>query len=148
MCVMCITPRFMELWATLFAGCGKAAFCFSMSCEPFTGYCRDRIACQLLHFVGQCIGDTVKRTIFIVSVDIPHMGNPVFLRCQCDHCIFSKTLRHNSFRFLMKPLHVPDLLLPVLPLICKTNEEATVFLAISLNSMKISKKLENHYRIE
>ena len=25
---MCITPRLMELWATLFAGCGKAAFAF------------------------------------------------------------------------------------------------------------------------
>lgn len=31
--VMCITPYLMELWATLFAGCGKAALCFSMSCE-------------------------------------------------------------------------------------------------------------------
>ena len=28
LCVMCITPRLMELWATLFAGCGKAAFAF------------------------------------------------------------------------------------------------------------------------
>ena len=28
LCVMCITPRLMELWATLFAGCGKAAFTF------------------------------------------------------------------------------------------------------------------------
>ena len=26
--VMCITPCLMELWATLFAGCGKAAFAF------------------------------------------------------------------------------------------------------------------------
>ena len=25
---VCITPRLMELWATLFAGCGKAAFAF------------------------------------------------------------------------------------------------------------------------
>ena len=25
---MCITSRLMELWATLFAGCGKAAFAF------------------------------------------------------------------------------------------------------------------------
>ena len=33
LCVMCITPLLMELWATLFAGCGKAAVCFSMSCE-------------------------------------------------------------------------------------------------------------------
>ena len=30
---MCITPRLMELWAILFAGCGKAVFCFSISCE-------------------------------------------------------------------------------------------------------------------
>ena len=30
---MCITPRLMELWATLFAGCGKAALCFSICCE-------------------------------------------------------------------------------------------------------------------
>ena len=28
LCVMCITPSLMELWATLFAGCGKAAFAF------------------------------------------------------------------------------------------------------------------------
>ncbi len=28
MCVMCITPHLMELWATLFAGCGKAALAF------------------------------------------------------------------------------------------------------------------------
>ena len=28
-----ITGLFMELWITLFAGCGKAAFCFSMCCE-------------------------------------------------------------------------------------------------------------------
>ena len=33
LCVMCITPRLMELWATLFAGCGKAALCFSICCE-------------------------------------------------------------------------------------------------------------------
>ena len=26
--VMCITPCLMELWATLFAGCGKAALAF------------------------------------------------------------------------------------------------------------------------
>ena len=58
-------------------------------------------------YLGIKEGDTVKRTIFIVSVDIPHMGNPVFLRCQCDHCIFSKTLLHDSFRFLMKPLPHP-----------------------------------------
>ena len=31
--VMCITPLLMELWATLFAGCGKAALCFSICCE-------------------------------------------------------------------------------------------------------------------
>lgn len=28
LCVMCITPRLMELWAALFAGCGKAALAF------------------------------------------------------------------------------------------------------------------------
>ena len=27
-CVMCITPLLMELWATLFTGCGKATFAF------------------------------------------------------------------------------------------------------------------------
>lgn len=26
--VMCITPRLMELWATLFTGCGKAVLAF------------------------------------------------------------------------------------------------------------------------
>ncbi|MCM1329847.1 MAG: hypothetical protein NC253_10450 [Ruminococcus sp.] len=30
---MCITALLMELWETLFAGRGKAAFCFSMCCE-------------------------------------------------------------------------------------------------------------------
>ena len=28
LCVMCITPLLMELWATLFAGCGKLPFAF------------------------------------------------------------------------------------------------------------------------
>ncbi len=28
LCVMCITSRLMELWATLFAGCGKAVLAF------------------------------------------------------------------------------------------------------------------------
>ena len=29
----CITACFMELWVTVFTGCGKAALCFSMCCE-------------------------------------------------------------------------------------------------------------------
>ena len=29
----CITGCFMELWKTLFAGCGKAGLYFSMYCE-------------------------------------------------------------------------------------------------------------------
>ena len=52
LCVMCITPRLMELWATLFAGCGKAALAFPY---PVNGVVHDGMG-SYAHFHGAFLG--------------------------------------------------------------------------------------------
>ena len=41
---VCITPRLMELWATLFAGCGKAAFAFPYAVNFRAALRRDKVS--------------------------------------------------------------------------------------------------------
>ena len=48
LCVMCITLRFMELWAILFAGCGKAVLAFP---HPVNGAVHSGMECYA-HFHG------------------------------------------------------------------------------------------------
>ena len=59
---------------------------------------------QLPHFVGQGMGDDVKRAVLIVGVDSSDVGLPTALRCQGDEGVSAKTLRQELF-CLFGPLH-------------------------------------------
>ena len=57
------------------------------------------IFAKLPHFIGQCMGNDIKASIFIVAVYSAHIGNIVFDGSQCNQRIMTKPAVQNFFCF-------------------------------------------------
>ena len=94
LCVMCITPLLMELWATLFAGCGKAAFAFpqdNLALMPV------EICVRVFRFLIENMVGFVGFVLFRIFNDFRKVFDAVFQLADGLLCFFFRWRKRQRF---------------------------------------------------
>ena len=116
---MCITSRLMELWATLFAGCGKAMLTI------YTHHPRDLISLSL-YFLSTCNAPLFLHIAFIFFWHTFFTLPSSAFITSCCFCLSRSFMLMISFAFS----HVQKLLYSALWAYCQSLSEGDIYLRV------------------